>query len=108
MSVAWKHGVPRGRIAPRPEAPVPQVGTTVVCALLDCSDFCIPDCVPEMLESVRDTKDGLPVAGEVVLPEMSRVMFAGSAAVLVSLPAITGVVSSAVFAGGMQERSLSE
>ena len=81
-------------------ARVPPVGTTVHCARLDCSDFCVPDCVPELLESVRDTEEILPVAGDVVLPEMSAVVFAGTAAVPVSLPAAAGVVPSAVFAGG--------
>ena len=55
-------------------------------------------CVPE---SVRDTEGSLPVAGDVVLPEMSPVVFAGMAAVPVSLPAVAGAVPSAVFAGGL-------
>ena len=66
----------------------------------DCSDFCVPDCFPELLESVRDTEEGLSVAADVVLPEVSPVVFAGAAAVPVSLPAVAGVVSPAVFAGG--------
>ena len=37
---------------------------------------------------------------DVALPEVSPAVFAGAAAVPVSLPAIIGVVSSAVFAGG--------
>ena len=37
---------------------------------------------------------------DVALPEVSPAVFAGAAAVPVSLPAITGVVSSADFAGG--------
>ena len=45
-------------------------------------------------------EEGLPVAGDVALPEMSPAVFAGAAAVPVSLPAVAGVVSSAVFAGG--------
>ena len=42
----------------------------------------------------------MPVAGDVALPEMSPVMFAGTAAVPVSVPAVAGAVSLAVFAGG--------
>ena len=76
---------------------VPPVGTTVHRDRLDCSDFCVPDCVPELLESVRDTEESLPVAGDVALPP---VVFAGAAAMPVSLPAVAGAVSSAVFAGG--------
>ena len=38
--------------------------------------------------------------GDVALPEVSPVVFMGAAAVLVSLPAVAGVVSSAIFAGG--------
>ena len=79
---------------------VPPVGTAVHCAQLDCSDFCVPDCVPELLESVCDMEESLPVAGDAVLPEMSPVVFAGLAAVPVSLPAVAGAVPSAVFAGG--------
>ena len=75
---------------PSAGARVPLVGTTVHCARLDCSDFGVPDCVPELLESVRDTEESLPVAGDVALPEMSPVMFAGTAAVTVSLPAVAG------------------
>ena len=37
---------------------------------------------------------------DVALPEVSPALCAGAAAVRVSLPAITGLVSSAVFAGG--------
>ena len=81
---------------PSAGARVPPVGTTVHCAWLDCSDFY----VPELLESVRDTEGSLPVAGDVVLPEISPVVLAGTAAVPVSLPAVAGVMPSAVFAGG--------
>ena len=42
----------------------------------------------------------MSVAGDVALPDVSPVVFAGAAAVPVSLPAVAGVVSSAVFAGG--------
>ena len=75
---------------PSAGARVPPVGTTVHCARLDYSDFGVPDCVPELLESVRDTEESLLVAGDVALPEMSPVMFAGTAAVPVSLPAVAG------------------
>ena len=81
-------------------ARIPPVGTTVYCARLDCSDLCVPDCVPELLESVRDTEESLPVAGDVALPEMSPVVFAGTAAVPVSLPAVAGAVPLAVLLGG--------
>ena len=55
----------------------------------------------ELLECVfRVTEDCLSVDVDVALPEVSPAVFAGAAAVPVSLPAITGVVSSAVFAGG--------
>ena len=96
---------------------VPPIGTTVNCARLDCSDICVPDCFPELLESVCDMEGGLSVAGDVALPEVSPVVFAGAAAVPVSLPAVAGVVSLAVFAGGslltrllwpVKRRSLSE
>ena len=82
---------------PSVEAGVPPVGTTVHCARLD---FCIPDCVPELLGSVRVTKDCVSLDVVVALPEVSPAVFAGAAAVPVCLPAITGVVSSAVCAGG--------
>ena len=109
------------RVAPLTEASVPLVGTTVACARLDCSDsyvpagvlvplvgttlhcarldrsdFCVPDCFPELLESERDTEEGLSVAGDVALPEVSPVVFAGAAAVPVSLPAVAGVSLPAV------------
>ena len=54
----------------------------------------------ESLEYVRVTKDCLSVDVDVVLPEVSLTVFAGAAAVPVSLPAMTEVVSSAVFASG--------
>ena len=75
---------------PSAGARVPPVGTTVHCARLDYSDFGVPDCVPELLESVRDTEESLLIAGDVALPEMSPVMFAGTAAAPVSLPAVAG------------------
>ena len=71
------------------------------CVRLDCSDFCVHDCFPELLESVRDTEEGLSVAADVALPEVSPVVFAGAAAVPVSLPAVARVVSSDAFAGGV-------
>ena len=70
------------------------------CSRLNRSDLCIPDCVPELLESVCDTEDSLLVASNVVLPELSLVVFAGTAAVPVSLPVVVGVVPSAVITGG--------
>ena len=42
----------------------------------------------------------MPVAADVALPEVSPVVFAGAGALSVSLPAVAGVVSLAVFAGG--------
>ena len=88
------------------------------CSRLNRSDLCIPDCVPELLESVCDTEDSLLVASNVVLPELSPVVFAGTAAVPVSLPVVVGVVPSAVITGGgllltrllrpMEERSVLE
>ena len=54
----------------------------------------------KLLEYVRVTEDCLSVDVDVALPEVSPAIFAGVAAVPVSLHAITGVVSSAVFAGG--------
>ena len=42
----------------------------------------------------------MPADVDVALPEVSPAVFAGAAVVAVSLPAITGVVSSAVCAGG--------
>ena len=65
-----------------------------------CVPDCVPDCVPELLGVLRDTEESLPVAGDVALPEMSPVVFAGTSAVPVSVPAVAGAVSSAVFAGG--------
>ena len=56
------------------EVRVPPVGTVVQCVRLDCSDFCGPDDIPKLLEPVRDTKDSLPVAGDVVRPGMSPVV----------------------------------
>ena len=86
---------------PSVEVRVPPVWTTVNCAQLDCTDFCVPDCFSELSESVRDTEGDFPVAADVVLPEVSLIVFAGAAAVPVSLSAVAGVVSSAVFAGGL-------
>ena len=40
----------------------------------DCSDFCVPDDIPELLEPVRDMEDSLPVAGDVVRPGMFPVV----------------------------------
>ena len=103
LSAAREHIVPRERVTPLTEASVPPVGTTVACARLDCSDsyvpdcwppsagvlvppvgntvngsdFCVPDCFPELLESVRDMEAGLSVAGDVALPEVSPVVFCG-------------------------------
>ena len=54
------------------------------CAQLDCSDFCVPDCFPELSE--RDTEEGMSVAVDVALPEVSPVVFVRAAAVPVSLP----------------------
>ena len=54
----------------------------------------------KLLESVCATEDCLSVDVDVVLPEVFPAVFAGAAVVPVSLPAITGVVFSAVFAGG--------
>ena len=54
----------------------------------------------ESLESVRVTQDCLSVDFGEVLPDLSPVVSARAAAVSMSLPAITEVVSSAVFAGG--------
>ena len=79
---------------------VPPVGTTVHCARFDCSDLCVPECFPELLESIRNTEEGLSVAVDVALPEVFPVGFAGAAVVPVSLPAVAVAVSSAVFAGG--------
>ena len=74
------------------------MGTPVHCVESDCSDVCEVDSNPEMLGSVRDTVNSLPAAVDVVLPGVSLVMFAGTAAVPVCLPAITGVVPPDVFA----------
>ena len=60
----------------------------------------------ELLESVRVTEDCLSGDVNVALPEVSPAVFAGAAAVPVSLTATTGVVSSAVLAGGMGVGSL--
>ena len=54
----------------------------------------------ELLGSVCVTKNGVHVDVDVASPDVSPAVFAGTAAVPVSLPAITGVVSSAVFTGG--------
>ena len=86
---------------PSTEVRVPPVGTTVNCVHLDCTDFCVPHCFSGLSESVHDMKGGLSVAADVVLPEVCLVVFVGAAAVPVSLPAVAGVVSSAVFAGGI-------
>ena len=70
------------------------------CARLDCTDFCVPDCFSGLSGTVHDTEGCLSVAADVFLPEVSPVVFAGTAAVPVFLPAVAGVVSSAVVAGG--------
>ena len=54
----------------------------------------------ELLGSVCVTKNGVCVDVYVALPDVSPAMFARAAAVPVSLPAITGVVSSTVLLGG--------
>ena len=54
----------------------------------------------ESLNSERVSHDCCFVDVGVVVPELSPVVSARSAAVPISLPAIAGVVSSAVFAGG--------
>ena len=74
------------------EARVPLVGIPVHCVESDCSEFCEADGNPELLGSVRDTGNSVPAAVDVVLPGMSPVMFAGTAAVSVCLPAVTGEV----------------
>ena len=51
-----------------------RLGQLVHCVELDCSDFCVPDDVPELLEPVRDTDDKLPVAGDVIWQGMSPVV----------------------------------
>ena len=51
MDIAREHDVPRGWTAPLTEAPVPLVGTTVVCARLDYSDSLVPDCWPWFAEA---------------------------------------------------------
>ena len=79
-------------------APLADRGTvTVGVTVLTATGSELP---AELLESVCVTKDCLLVDVVVGLPEVSPALFAGAAAVPVSLPAITGVVSSAVFAGG--------
>ena len=52
------------------------------------------------VESVHVTQDCLSVDVGVIVPELSPVVSARTAAVSMSLPAIAEVVSSAVFAGG--------
>ena len=54
----------------------------------------------ELLGSACVTKNGVWVDVDVALPDVSPAVFARAAAVPVSLPAITGVVSSAAFTGG--------
>ena len=46
----------------------------VQCVMPDCSDFCVADDIPELLEPVRDMEDSLPVAEDVVRPGMSPVV----------------------------------
>ena len=54
----------------------------------------------ELLGPVCVTKNGVHVDVDVASPDVSPAVFAGTAAVPVSLPAITGVVYSAVYWGG--------
>ena len=75
QDLAREYDVPRGWTAPRfAEAWVPPVGTVVQCVWSDCSDFCVPDGVPGLLELVRDMEDSFLVSGDVVLPGMSQVV----------------------------------
>ena len=75
QDVAREYDVPRGWTSPLfAEARVPPVGTVVQYVRPDCSDFCVPDDIPELLEPVRDMDDSFPVAGDVVRPGMSPVV----------------------------------
>ena len=81
------------------EARVPPVGTPVHCVDSDCSDFCGADGDPELLGSVRDTVNSLSAGADVFVPGMFPIVLAGTPAVPVCLPAVTGAVLLVVFAG---------
>ena len=67
---------------------------------MDDFDWVVPDPVPDILESGRTTEEYLSDLRHVekVLPDVFPVVFAGAAAVPMSLPTVAEVVSSAVFA----------
>ena len=70
--------------------------------MVDCSDCDVSDCIPDRLESGREMRESSSVLRpvNVVLPEVAPVVVAEAAAVPMSLPAIAGVVSSVILAGG--------
>ena len=69
---------------------------------LDDFDCDVPIRVPDLLESGCATEKCLPVLGHVdeVLLDVSPVVSARAAAVPMSLPTVTDVVSSVILAGG--------
>ena len=97
LPVAREKVALRERVALLTEASVPLGETTREDARLVCFDSDASD----LLESGRDERRSLSVVTTVVLPEVYPVMIAGAAAVPVFLPAVAGMVSSALLAGGV-------
>ena len=100
MSDSREPDVPRGIIEPSVEVAVTMAVADVVHARLDCAESLVPDCYPNMMEYVVNDDNCLSFAGDVAVTGASPVVFARDAAVAVTFPAVAGVLSSAVLAGG--------
>ena len=100
MSDSREPDVPRGIIQPSAEVVVAMVVADVAHARLDCLESLVPDCCQNVMEDVVNDDCCLSFAGDVAVTGASPVVLQGDAAVAVTLPAVAGVLSSAVLAGG--------